>query len=388
MPNVEWLNSPIPKVNASALAKAEEHQNQLTKPPGSLGTLESIVTRLSAMQESNKPNVNDVHITIFAADHGIADEGVSAFPQDVTVEMIRNFANGGAAINVLSQQINAKLEVVNLGTVRPTDELPNVITIAIAPGTANFSIQPAMGRIQLKQALEQGRESILRAIDSRARLFIGGEMGIANTTSAAALACALLGEIPEMLAGPGTGLDKTGVKHKASVISKALEKHQGYEDDPIEALRIFGGFEIAALVGAYISAAQAKIPSLVDGFISSIAALCAVKIAPDVREWMFFSHTSAEPGHQRILDALQAEAILSLGMRLGEGSSAATAVPLMRLACSLHNEMATFASAQVSEKKDSADKPNTDTTATSNNKTSKTKKPKSTKTTTKTTEAL
>ena len=348
MSKLEWLSRPIPIISAASLSDAQAHQNQLTKPAGSLGKLEDIAVRLAAMQDSTKPDLSNVHITIFAADHGIAEEGVSAFPQSVTVEMIRNFSNGGAAINILSQQINARLDIVNLGTVQPTDELPNVISAPIAPGTANFSTQPAMGRLHLKQALEQGREAIVRAMNLRARLFIGGEMGIANTTSATALACALLDKNPEFLAGPGTGLDPAGVQHKVEVISQALRHHNDYEDRPLEALRLFGGFEIVALVGAYISAAQGKIPSLVDGFISSVAALCAVKIEPKVREWMFFSHTSAEPGHEHVLAALNAVPILDLGLRLGEGSGAATAVPIMRLACSLHNEMATFSSAQVS----------------------------------------
>jgi nicotinate-nucleotide--dimethylbenzimidazole phosphoribosyltransferase len=234
-----------------------------------------------------------------------------------------------------------------------------VVRAVIAPMTANFATEPAMTKAQLLAALQAGCDSVLRAKDAAVQLFIGGEMGIANTTSAAAIACALLQESPTMLAGPGTGLDSHGVAHKAEVIGRALELHGLHplpsEDDiggdgALEILRCVGGFEIAALTGAYLCAAQNGIPVLVDGFITTVAALVAVHINPDVRDWLLFAHTSAEPGHQRVLDALGAQPLLQLGMRLGEGSGAAVALPLLRLACSLHNGMATFGEAAVSGK--------------------------------------
>lgn len=351
------LAQPCAALNETARADALARQGQLTKPPGALGQLENIAVQLAAMQGVGKPEVGRVQICIFAADHGVADEGVSAFPQAVTGEMIKNFACGGAAISVLAKALDATLEVVNLGTVNDPGEWPSVVRAIIAPSTANFAAGAAMSRAQMSAALTAGYDSVLRAKEASVQLFIGGEMGIANTTSASALACALLRESPLSLSGPGTGLDAAGVAHKAEVIARALELHGllSSQDEiegsgALEILRCVGGFEIAALTGAYICAAQQGIPVLVDGFITTVAALAAVHINPGVREWLIFGHASAEPGHRRVLEALGAQPLLQLGMRLGEGSGAASAVPLLRMACSLHSGMATFAEAAVSGK--------------------------------------
>ena len=348
--NTDWLAQPCAALNETTRAAALARQGQLTKPPGSLGQLEALAVRLAAMQGVERPAVEHAAIAIFAGDHGIAAENVSAFPQAVTGEMVKNFARGGAAISVLAKTLGARLEVVNLGTVNDPGEWPNVVRAVIAPSTSNFAAGPAMTGAQLAQALQAGRDSVLRAREHGAQIFVGGEMGIANTTSASAIACALLHESPQLLAGPGTGLDSKGVAHKAVVIQRALELHRASLAQPLDVLRCVGGFEIAALVGAYLAAAQNGMPVLVDGFISSVAALVAVRFNPCVRDWMLFAHTSAEPGHQRVLAALDAQPLLQLGMRLGEGSGAATAVPLLRLACALHNNMATFAEAGVSDK--------------------------------------
>ncbi|HEU0234253.1 MAG TPA: nicotinate-nucleotide--dimethylbenzimidazole phosphoribosyltransferase [Gallionella sp.] len=348
--DTKWLAQPCAVLNESSRTAALARQEQLTKPPGSLGKLEAIAVQLSALQGTAKPQMECLHISIFAADHGVAAEGVSAFPQAVTVEMVRNFARGGAAISVLAKHLNATLEVINLGTVLPVEPLAKVRDERIAAGTANFAQGPAMTEAQLAAALQAGQAAALRAKQDGAHLFIGGEMGIANTTSASAIACALLQESPQLLAGPGTGLDSKGVAHKAAVIQRALDLHRNNLAQPLDVLRHVGGFEIAALAGAYLAAAQNGMAVLVDGFISSVAALTAVRIQPDVRNWLLFGHTSAEPGHQRVLTALDAQPMLQIGMRLGEGSGAATAVPLLQLACALHNNMATFAEAQVSGK--------------------------------------
>lgn len=345
-----WLDLPPASTDAVAGQAAEARQSVLTKPPGALGQLETLAIRLAAMQGAAHPRADCVHIAIFAADHGVAAEGVSAFPQAVTGEMVKNFAAGGAAISVLARHLGANLEVVNLGTVNDPGPLPGVVCEIIAPCSANLAQEAAMSHEQLGRALEAGRASVERARKENADLYIGGEMGIANTTAAAALACALLGAEAQQLAGPGTGLDAGGVSRKAEVIRRALALHGEYLADPREALRRLGGFEIAALAGAYLAAAQAGLPVLVDGFIASTAALAAVRIQPGVAEWLIYAHASAEPGHQRILQALAAQPLLDLGMRLGEGSGAATAVPLLRLACALHNEMATFTEAGVSNK--------------------------------------
>jgi nicotinate-nucleotide--dimethylbenzimidazole phosphoribosyltransferase len=263
--------------------------------------------------------------------------------------MVRNFARGGAAINVLARALSVTLEVINLGTVQDPGPLPGVVDDRLGPGAANLAREAAMSPEQLIGALEAGRRSVERARKLGTQLFVGGEMGIGNTTSAAALACALLNEAPERLAGPGTGLDAAGVARKAAVIRRALNVHEEYLTDSYETLRRLGGFEIAALAGACIAAAQAGLTLLVDGFISSVAGLAATRLNPGTRDWLIFSHASTEPGHARVLEAMNAKPLLDLDMRLGEGSGAAVAVPLLRLACALHNGMATFAEAGVSQ---------------------------------------
>lgn len=348
--NLDWLQQPAKNLDRTARSAAQARQQQLTKPPGALGQLETLAAQLAAMQGREKPQVDKVFISVFAGDHGIAEENVSAFPQLVTAEMVKNFARGGAAICVLARQLDAKLEVVNLGTAFDTGTLPGVLHCNIDKGTANFTRQPAMTDAQLTAAMQAGRNSAEHAAKLGTQVYIGGDMGIANTTSAAALACALLKHSPQQLAGPGTGLDAKGVQHKAEVIARGLELHAAHLNAPLEILRRLGGFEIAALAGAYISCAQRGITVLVDGYITTAAALLAVRIQPAVANWLLYAHRSAEPGHILMLNALKAETLLELDMRLGEGSGAGVAVPVLRMACALHNEMATFAEASVSGK--------------------------------------
>ncbi len=345
--NTNWLYDPIPEPDADCFAAARERQAQLTKPPGSLGRLEQVAETLAALQKTQRPSLERVRIVVFAADHGVVAEGVSAFPQAVTGEMVRNFARGGAAISVLANEWDAELEVFNVGTVQPLGELPRVLDRRVGPGTANFLHEPAMTPEQLNAALAVGREAAERAAVADTQLFIGGEMGIGNTTAAAAVACSLLDLPGSALAGPGTGLDTAGVSHKARIIDRALARQR--TTDPLEALQQFGGFEIAALTGAYLHGGQLGIPALVDGFITTVAALVALRIQPRLAPWLFYAHCSAEPGHRRILEAIGAEPLLNLGMRLGEGSGAAVALPLLRAAVTLHRHMATFAEAGVSE---------------------------------------
>lgn len=350
--NFNWLNSPAKRLDENSRQHALQHQAMLTKPPGSLGLLEDLVVKLAAMQACAHPQLEQVHIIVFAADHGIAVEGVSAFPQSVTIEMIRNFSHGGAAISVLAGELGATLSVINMGTVTRPEALEGVSDYSVGRGTANFLSQPAMETRQLADALDAGRQTAERAHREKAQLVIAGDMGIANTTSATALACALLKQTANTLTGPGTGLDQTGIDHKIDIIDRALAYHDDYLDSPIEVLRRLGGFEIAGMIGCYIACAQIGIPALVDGYIASIAALVAVRIQPRVIDWLIFAHASAEPGHAQIMQALMAKPILDLGMRLGEGSGAAIALPLLRMACQLHNNMATFTQAKVSEKND------------------------------------
>ncbi|MBF0165474.1 MAG: nicotinate-nucleotide--dimethylbenzimidazole phosphoribosyltransferase [Magnetococcales bacterium] len=344
----DWINDPIPCPSLTHQTRAMDRQNQLTKPPGSLGRLEEMAIRICALQGRDAPSLDQVRIVVFAGDHGVARAGVSAYPQAVTLEMVRNFSRGGAAINVLARQLGAHLEVVDVGVVSDPGPLPGVISRRAGFGTADFRAAPAMSEAALAVACAAGAEAVRRARESGCELFIGGEMGIGNTTAATALACALLDEPPQRLAGPGTGLDPAGVARKVAALEEALTRHASALTDPWEMLRHLGGFEIAALTGSMLAAAQQGMPLLVDGFIVSVAALTAVRLRPETGSWLLFAHESAEPGHRAVLAALQAEPLLRLGMRLGEASGAALAVPLLRCACALHREMATFVEAGVS----------------------------------------
>lgn len=348
----DWLHHSIKSLDQTALESATLRQTQLTKPAGSLGRLEQIAIQLAAMQGQQNIAVKNIHISVFAGDHGIAEEGVSAYPQVVTTEMIRNFARGGAAISVLAKTLNAHLEVIDVGSAHPAGQLEGVIEQRIAAGTKNFLRDEAMTAEQMNEALAIGKTAAQRAIDASADLFIGGEMGIANTSAATAIACAIIGCLPIDITGPGTGLDAAGVLRKADLIQQSLDVHGIKKDEPMRALQCLGGFEIAALCGAYLYCAQQGLPVLVDGFIATVAALVAVHFQPQAREWMFFAHRSAEPGHRHITEALGVNPLLDLEMRLGEGSGAAVTVPLLQMAAATHTQMATFAEAGVSEKQD------------------------------------
>lgn len=352
-----WTTPPR-QPEARFFGQAARRQSVLTKPAGSLGRLENVAIQLAGLQSTDKPRLDHIHISVFVGDHGICEEGISAYPQSVTAQMIANFANGGAAISVLARSMSAELEVVNLGTVADiAPDLPGVIDARIAPCTRNFAEEDAMTTEQVSKALAHGDAAAQRAADTGCQLFIGGEMGIGNTTSATAIACSLMGKNPLKLAGPGTGLTMAGVRHKAEVIISAVQRHDNDDDgeDALAVLKAFGGFEIAALAGAIAGCAARGIPVLIDGYIVSVAALIAVTHQPDIRPWLLFAHRSAEPGHQAILAALNAEPLLDLGMHLGEGSGAAAAVPLLKMACELHNGMASFEDAGVSTREDLRD---------------------------------
>lgn len=345
-----WWLQPCQPVDEHVVQQARERQQQLTKPAGSLGPLEAVAIQLAGLQGRLKPAVEQVWIAIFAADHGVVAEGVSPFPQEVTGQMLHNFVSGGAAISVLARQLAAQLEVIDLGSATLATDLPGVRHLHIAKGTANFVSGPAMTREQCLAALQAGHASALRAKAAGAELFIGGEMGIGNTTAAAALAGALLDAPVAALVGAGTGLDAAGISHKAQVIQRALAFHGALGDDPLRALTCVGGLEIAALVGAYLACGQQGVAVLVDGYICSVAALIAVRLNPSLQPWLLFAHQGAEPGHRLVLAALHGAPLLDLGLRLGEGSGAALAVPLLRLACALHGQMATFAEAAVADR--------------------------------------
>ena len=342
-----WWAEPCRVPQTEIALAARYRQQQLTKPEGSLGALETLVERLAGLQGCVCPQVHRPWLTLFVGDHGVAAEGVSAYPQSVTVQMLRNFMAGGAALSVLAKAQNIPWAVVDLGTVAPNLNLPSVAHLNLGLGTANFLYEPAMTVTQCHAALNAGWEAVQAAVQHQADLFLAAEMGIGNTTAAAAIACALTELSPEYLAGPGTGLDAQGVLRKQQVIDKALRRHHKALTNPWETLRCLGGFELAALSGAYIACAQLGIPAVVDGFICTAAALCAVRLNPACLPWLIFSHAGAERGHRLLLEQLQATPLLSLGLRLGEGTGAALALPIIRLACTLHQQMATFDEAAV-----------------------------------------
>ncbi|MEH6449454.1 MAG: nicotinate-nucleotide--dimethylbenzimidazole phosphoribosyltransferase [Oleispira sp.] len=347
-----WWKNDCLAINEKVKTQAQDRQGMLTKPPGSLGLLEEVAITLASLYGDDKPEIKQPLITIFAGDHGVVAQGVSAFPQAVTVEMMRNFVNGGAAISVLAKVNEAELKVVNCGTafeVDFADDYEALLDKQVAPGTADLSLESAMSAEQLEQALSIGQQVIEQGKKDGIDLFIAGEMGIGNTTPAAALGCAYIGQSAAKMTGRGTGIDDAGLNNKISVIEKSLARLQLTDLNAEQILQELGGFEIAAITGAYIRCAQLGIPALVDGFITTAAALAACKMNPQVHDWLLFSHQSEEQGHKFMLEALEAKPLLSLGLRLGEGSGAATALPLLRQACALHNGMATFAEAAVSE---------------------------------------
>lgn len=344
-----WLYDTIQQPDSTAMKKAAERQASLTKPAGSLGKLEQLAIRIAGFQAVEQPVMENIHISIFAADHGIAVEGVSAFPQTVTQEMLRNFSHGNAAICVLARENNAILEVIDAGVASQEVTLANIISSPVSRhGTANFTQKAAMSQQQLQYALAIGYKAAERAQRNQAHLFIGGEMGIANTTSASALAAALLHVPAIQMTGSGTGINPQGIKHKAQKIEQALLLHADSLETPIDILRCLGGFEIAALVAATIHTAQLGIPILVDGFISTVAVLLAVTINSSVAEWLIYSHQSAESAHKTLMQTLNAEPLLDLNLRLGEGTGAAIAIPLLKQAVALHQQMVTFSEADIS----------------------------------------
>jgi nicotinate-nucleotide--dimethylbenzimidazole phosphoribosyltransferase len=337
--------------DAVAAAEARIRQLALTKPAGSLGTLERLHAQLSGIARRPLPGIERPAILVCAADHGVADEGVSAYPRQVTAEMVRNFARGGAAINCLARDAGARLVVADLGVdwqgATPPD---GILGCSIGHGTRNLLREPSMSRADARRCVETGIGLAERLIAQGADLLALGEMGIANTTAASAIIAALSGRPAADVTGTGTGIDQPRWRHKVRVIERALVRAKVSPDDPLGALAEVGGFEIGALAGAMLGGAAAGLPILLDGVIVGAAALLAVALCPEVRSYLIASHRSVEPGHRVVLEHLELEPLMDLGLRLGEGSGAAVALHLIRLACALPREMATFAQASVSEK--------------------------------------
>jgi nicotinate-nucleotide--dimethylbenzimidazole phosphoribosyltransferase len=296
--------------------------------------------QLAGLQGRERPRVDRVWITVFAADHGVVRDELAATARIGTGDMLRIVAVGGAAISVLARALNATLDVVSLGTLDDPGALAGVSRDIVASSTASIIDGPAMTEVQLDAALVTGARSVERALAADAQVFIGGDMGLHNHIVARALACALLGETADVLADRENGDGDASVTHEAAIIERALLAHAA-ATTPWERLRCLGGFDIAAMAGACIAAAQHGMPFLVDGFVASVAALAAVTLRPGVRPWLMFANRSPDPAHARLLAAMDGEPLLDLELAHGEGSGAALAVPLLRLACSLHGSMAT-----------------------------------------------
>jgi nicotinate-nucleotide--dimethylbenzimidazole phosphoribosyltransferase len=320
-----------------------------TKPPGSLGRLETLARQMGLIQRTTHPSVARPVMIVFAGDHGIAQEGVSPYPQAVTAQMVANFIAGGAAINALSRVAGMDLEVVNAGVATPLPPSEALIDIPVAAGTRNFAHEPAMTRDEALAAMQAGAARVRHHAALGSNVIGFGEMGIANTSAAACLMSRLCGVPIDECVGRGTGLDNAGLAKKRNVLASALARH-ALSDDPLDVLATFGGFEIAMMTGAYLAAAHARMTILVDGFICTAALLVADAFAPNVREYCVFAHASNEAGHRRMLDHFGALPLLSLDMRLGEGTGAALAVPLLRAAVGFVNEMASFESAGVADR--------------------------------------
>ncbi|ASJ75149.1 nicotinate-nucleotide--dimethylbenzimidazole phosphoribosyltransferase [Granulosicoccus antarcticus] len=329
-------------------ADARKRLDNKTKPPGSLGQIEAVAVQLATVQGSVVPVVDPARIIVFAADHGITAAGVSAYPAEVTAQMMANFASGGAAVCVLGAAAGASLEVIDVGVNADLEQLTGVVHAKVRAGSRNLLEEAAMTHEELDSALQVGREAVVRAVEAGQKCLGLGEMGIGNTTSAAILTGLMCGASATEVTGRGTGLNNSQLSLKQRVVADAMQRHALLADDPLECLRNAGGLEIAALVGAMLEAPAHRLPVLVDGFIVTSAALIACRLKPSVRDVLFFAHQSAETGHALALRQLAAQPLLQLDMRLGEGSATALALPLLRGAAAVLCDMASFADAGVS----------------------------------------
>jgi nicotinate-nucleotide--dimethylbenzimidazole phosphoribosyltransferase len=335
------IAAPDPRLAAGARRRLDS----LTKPPGSLGRLEELALRAVLITGDAMPRVDAPVIFTLAGDHGVAVEGVSAYPQAVTAQMLENLARGGAAVNVLARQVGARVVVADLGVAAPVAPHPALASCRVAPGTRNLARGPAMTREEALEAVSRGAA----LVDAAAPDCVGtGEMGIANTTAASALTAALTGADPAAVTGRGTGVDDATWARKVDVVRRAVAVNRPDPDDPLGTVAALGGLEIAGLVGVVLAGAARRVPVVLDGFIATAAALVAVRLAPPARHALIAAHRSPEPGHAALLEALGLAPCLELGMRLGEGTGAALGIGLLRAALACYREMATFKEAGVS----------------------------------------
>lgn len=350
MQELDAILAEIKPVDKQIEPEVQVHLDGLTKPRGSLGRLEEIALQYCLIRKTTRPKLGKKRICCFAGDHGVAAEGVSAFPAEVTPQMVMNMLGGGAAINVLSRHVGADLVVVDMGVNDPLEGAQGLCRMKVRSGTANMAQGPAMSVDEATSAIMNGVELAQRAAEEGVTLLGTGEMGIANTTPATALFAAYLGCPVASITGRGTGIDDEIMKNKVRVIEKALEVNRDRMTAPLSILAAVGGFEIAGICGLLLGAASHQIPVVVDGFISTAGAAAACAMKPETRDYLFFSHKSQEQGHRQVLDSLHAKPILDLDMRLGEGTGAALAMSVIEASVKIYNEMATFSSAGVSDR--------------------------------------
>jgi nicotinate-nucleotide--dimethylbenzimidazole phosphoribosyltransferase len=340
----------IKPLDRGAMNSARARQDTLTKPLGSLGRLEELSIRLAGIQGKALPQVRHKVIFTMAGDHGVAAEGVSAYPAEVTAQMIYNFLKGGAGINVLARQAGARVVIVDMGVAAELEPHPQLVSRKIAPGTQDMLLRPAMTREQAVKAIETGIELVGAEVARGIDIVGTGDMGIANTTSSSAICAVMTGKPAGEVTGRGAGLSDEQLAHKIKVIQQALEVNHPDPKQPLDVLARVGGFEIGGLVGVMLAAAAHRTPVVIDGFISGAAALIAVALAPGLREFLVAAHLSVEPGHKLVLRQLRLKPLLDLKMRLGEGTGAILGIFLAEAAARVLAEMSTFAEAGVSEK--------------------------------------
>ena len=347
---LENIIAKIEGLDEAAMAAAKARQAMLTKPAGSLGRLEELSIQLAGISGQEIPAIKDKVIITMAGDHGVVEEGVSAFPQEVTPQMVLNFLYGGAAINVLAKHVGARITIVDMGVAAEMEAHPLLVNKKVARGTANMTKGPAMTREQAEEAILAGVEVVEAEIEKGLDIIGTGDMGIGNTTPSAAIAAALTGIEPAKLAGRGTGVDDEGLKRKIDAIERALKLNNPDPKDGLDILIKVGGFEIAGLVGVILGAAANRKPVMVDGFISTAAAMIAVAIAPEVSAYLISAHRSQEYGHSQLVEWLGLKPLVDLDFRLGEGTGAALGISFAEAACKILAEMATFAEAGVTDK--------------------------------------
>lgn len=343
---VSWPR--IERTDPQVALATRRRMDAKTKPLGSLGKLEELACRLAAISGNVAPPLPDKAVVVMGADHGVAAAQVSAYPQAVTAQMLLNFASGGAALNVLARQASARVVVVDMGVAQAPAHHPAIVSERIAAGTANFLDQPAMAPSQACQAVQVGIQIASQLVDKGVGLLGIGEMGIGNTTAASALTAVYTGSAPREVTGRGTGIDAATLRHKVEVVEAAIARHSPDTSDWLDPLSKLGGFEIAGLCGVVLGAAAHRCPVLLDGFIASVAALAAVRACPAAADYLIASHLSSEPGHGKVLQALDQGPLLDLDLRLGEGTGAVLAMHLTDAALHILHEMATFEEAGVS----------------------------------------